>query len=966
MDHFRAAVAPILEERCLRCHSGAQPKGGLDLSTRQNALAGGDSGPAVVPGKVEESLLPGFIEGERPEMPKGDEPLSAAQIQTLRKWIAAGAQWPEQVVLRDKSRWWSLERLRRPTIPPVAARDATWMRSPVDGFLTARMRAGGLEPSPPSDRRTLIRRLTFDLHGLPPTPEEIDAFVADTSPDAYERLVDRLLASPRYGERWGRHWLDVAHYADTHGYDKDKRRPHAWPYRDWIIRALNADKPYDEFAWEQIAGDTGGQSLARGDGIVATGFLAAGPWDFVGHVELREGTVDKEITRNLDRDDVVTSVMSTFTSFMVHCARCHDHKFDPIPQDDYYSLQAVFAGIERANRAYEPDPAAARRRGTLERRLEELAERRAAIQQELVERAGPQLEALDKRLDQLAAPPETKRPEYGYHSQIEPRAKIAKWVQVDLGREVEIAHVVYLGCHDDFAGIGAGFGFPPRYRIEISNDPQFATGVVTVVDHTADDVPNPGCRPQAAAVGRAARYVRMTATKLAPRSNDFIFALAELAALDAAGTNLAAGASVSALDSIEAPVRWAKRNLVDGIAHVAAVPEQLGEMARLQQERSAILDRALDDGFATRVAAAERELQNAKAGLAALAPPALVFAAATRFEPQGNFTPPPEGRPRSIHVLARGNVTSPLGPAEPGALSAVGWLPARFDLADPDDEAARRAALADWIVDRENPRFWRSMANRLWHYHFGRGLVDTPNDFGRMGSKPTHPELLDWLACELRDRGGSLKTLHRLIVTSSAYRQSSAASPANQRIDPDNRLVWRMNRRRLEAEAVRDAAMAIAGTLRQTMHGPGYDLFGFEDDHSPRYDYRAYDVDNPATLRRTVYRFVVRSVPDPFMETLDCPDPSINAARRNTTITPLQALALLNNRFMVRQAEHFAARVTVAEEDLPTQLDRAMQLAFGRSPTPAEALSLADYARRHGLANTCRVLFNANEFLFVD
>jgi hypothetical protein len=755
----------------------------------------------------------------------------------------------------------------RPPLPAV--RDVARARTPIDRFILARLETEGLTPAPEADRRTLLRRLTFDLHGLPPTPDEIGAFVNDTRPDAYERLVDRLLASPRYGERWGRHWLDVVHYGDTHGYDKDKLRPNAWPYRDYVIHALNDDRPYDRFVQEQLAGDV----LFPGtrDGIIALGFLAAGPWDFVGQVELREGTLDKAITRNLDRDDMVATTMNTFVSLTVQCARCHDHKFDPLSQKEYYQLQAVFAAVDRADRPIDP--------GT-----------RAIV----------------------------ARPEFGYHSAIEPRPDVAKWVQIDLGKPTPMEKIVYVGCHDTFNNIGAGFGFPVRYRIDVSDDPEFRS-FLTVLDRTGADVANPGVTPQTVEVGgRAARYVRVTATRLAPRQNDFIFALAELEVWAPDGRNAARGATVTALDSIEAPVRWRKANLVDGYFY-------RGETAT----------------------------------------PALVYAAATEFAPQGQFTPT-RGKPRPIFVLQRGSEKSPREEVGPGTLACLAELPSVFDLPPGHAEGQRRAALARWITDRRNPLTWRSIVNRVWHYHFGRGLVETPSDFGRMGAAPSHPELLDWLACEFRDGGQSLKALHRRIVTSAVYRQASRHDEANARIDAGNRYLWRMNRRRLEAEALRDAVLAVSGKLDLHMGGPGFRAFGFKDDHSPHYKYEEYDPDEPSAHRRSVYRFLVRSVPDPFMETLDCADPSLTVERRNETLTALQALALLNNRFMVRLAAHFAARAEASAPDLPGRVAAAHRLALGREPAPAEQAVLLDYARAHGLANVCRLLLNTNEFCFVD
>ena len=352
---FREQVAPILKARCLRCHQGKDAKGDVDLSKASGVIDGQGDGWVVVPGKPGESRLLEVISGAKPTMPKSGDRLNAGQVETIRSWIAEGASWRDGEVLKaDPNDWWSLRPIVRPAVPDPGPEGARWVRTPIDAFVYAALKAKGLSPSPEADRRTLIRRVSFDLTGLPPTPEEVEAFLADPAPDAYERLVDRLLASPRYGERWGRHWLDVARYGDTHGYDKDKPRPNAWPYRDYVIRAFNEDKPYGRFVREQVAGDV----LFPGtrDGVEALGFISAGPWDFIGHAEVPESKLDGQIARLLDRDDMVANTMNTFVSMTVQCARCHDHKFDPVTQEDYYSLHAVFAALDRADRPYDLDP----------------------------------------------------------------------------------------------------------------------------------------------------------------------------------------------------------------------------------------------------------------------------------------------------------------------------------------------------------------------------------------------------------------------------------------------------------------------------------------------------------------------------------------------------------------------------------------------------------------------------------
>jgi hypothetical protein len=969
---FIKDVQPLLAKNCYGCHGPEKQKSNYRLDARPYALKGGDIGKPIVAGDSAHSPLIHYVSGAHSEIvmpPKGDL-LTREQVGVLRAWIDQGAVWPadaDRIKVADWNDWWSFRPIARPAVPAGA-------ENPIDAFVLAKMREMHLTASPPADRRALIRRVYFDLIGLPPAPVEVEAFAKDPDARAYERLVDRLLDSPRYGERWGRHWLDAVRYGDTHGYDKDKIREHAWPYRDYVIRALNADKPYDRFVKEQLAGDVLYPGTA--DGVVALGFIAAGPWDFVGQVELREGTIDKTITRNLDRDDMVTAAMNTFTSLTAQCARCHNHKFDPISQEDYYSLQAVFAGVDRADRAYEPNEDVARQRRELKGRVEELAARQAEIDKAIAVAAGPELAAIDARLASLASVKTAggERPEFGYHSQIANDQDAVKWVQVDLGLATAIDRIVLVGCNDHFNNIGAGFGFPVRYKVEICDDGTFKANVIVVADQTAADVANPGVRPLSIAVGgKAGRYVRVTATRLAPRKDDFIFALAELSVITPDGANAALGKTVTALDSIEAPVRWRRANLVDGYYFGVDAKGTQADAAKLEERREAIVAKAIDAATRRRLEAVERETKEAAGQLAALPPPGLVYAAANEFEPQGSLVPT-HGKPRPVFLLNRGSEKQPKEEVGPGtvSLSLVPDLASRFKISADQGESARRAALAEWIADRRNPLTWRSIVNRVWQDHFGRGIVETPNDFGHMGALPSHPELLDWLACEFRDGGefirtaGSIKQLHRLIVTSATYRQSCADDSANARLDGGNQFLWRMNRSRLDAEAIRDSVLSVAGQLDLTMGGPGFRDFGFKDDHSPHYAYAEYDPDAAGTQRRSVYRLIVRSVPDPFMETLDCADPSQIVARRNETLTPLQALAMMNNRFMVRMAEHFAERVEKLGADLPGQIDAACRLAYGRAATDLERRTLVEVAQRHGLASACRLILNANEFVFVD
>lgn len=839
-----------------------------------------------------------------------------------------------------------------------------------------------MRPSREADRRTLLRRLSFDLIGLPPSREEAEQFLNDPRADAYERLVDRLLASPQYGERWGRHWLDVVHFGETHGYDKDKLRPNAWPYRDYVIRSFNRDKPWPRFVEEQLAGDV--LFADSPDGIAATGFIAAGPWDYVGHVELPETKTDGLIARYNDRDDMLMTTMSSFQSLTVHCARCHDHKFDPISQKDYYSLQAVFAGVDRANRAYDSNPEVHKARRALLAERRKVEEELKSIDEEIANMRSDQLQRLDRRREALKTiqgadlKPMIKPRTLGYHSQISSAADREKWVQIDLGESRKIDQIILVPAYEIYGGHpGPGFGFPKRFRIEISDNGQFKQPTV-VADETAADFPHPGNVPYSVSITNGmARYARVTATKLWLRTGDWIFAMGEMGVVSS-GTNSAAGATVTALDSIEAAPNWGARYLVDEVSVIMQSGENKGEWidraiqqaqarsesSELESERLRLARSLLDHKTRSRWDYCKTRLADLKQEMGALPRPELVYAATHEFAAEGSFK---AANPiRTVHLLSRGDVKRPKEAMKPGVLAVFSDLARGFEINDLKDEGSRRAALAHWLTQPNNLLTRRSVVNRVWQYHFGRGIVETANDFGHMGALPSHPELLDWLACWFQENGESIKRLHRLILTSATYRQTSASRPEFARIDGDNRLLWRMNRRRLEAEAIRDSVLSAAGQLDLRMGGPSIQQFYFKDDHSPVYDYTGYEVNEPGARRRAVYRHIVRSVPDPFMDCLDAADPSLLTPRRNTTLTALQALATLNNPFVLRQAEHFAERLTGSTGDVTSPVRKAYQLALSRPATSAEVKELSAYAKEHGMTNACRLLFNLNEFLFVD
>jgi mono/diheme cytochrome c family protein len=657
---FFEQIAPIFERRCFSCHNDRDRKGGLSLESAEALGKGGDSGEVVWAGDPESSYLLELIvpvDG-RAAMPKNADPLTAAEIEAVRRWIASGAQWPPEVKLSaarvTDTDWWSLRPLVRPAVPDPP--QDVLVRNPIDAFVADKHRELGLAFSPEADRRTLIRRLVFDLTGLPPTPEEVEAFVADTTSDAYERLVDRLLSSPRYGERWARHWLDVVHFGETHGYDKDKPRPNAWPYRDYVIRSLNDDKPYGRFLAEQIAGDV--LFPGTSDGIEALGFIAAGPWDLIGHAEVPETKLDGRIARHLDRDDMVQNTIMTFNSLTVGCAQCHHHKFDPITQEDYYGLQAVFAALDRADRPFDPDPETAVQR-------QRLAERRRIL--------------TEQQKDSGSTNPGTCRSRTAESGPRDCRRQQARRSGASGTRLSQPGRNRGGSGKVGSSGFGPAAGdrahrnhrLPRRLRrdrcgIRVSGAVQDRSGrrcrvqgrVRLLVDRTEADFPNPGTAPVRDDVKFTARFVRVTATRLAERQRDYIFALSELKLLDAAGNNVALDRPVTASDSIEAPVRWRKQNLVDGIYPGSSGSAE--ELALLTARRSAWLEEKVD--AATREALARNASEQAALEQAwkQLPPQRFVYAGMVHTG-SGAFrgTGADGGRPRTIHVLARGDITSP-------------------------------------------------------------------------------------------------------------------------------------------------------------------------------------------------------------------------------------------------------------------------------------------------------------------
>jgi hypothetical protein len=864
--------------------------------------------------------------------------------------------------------WWAVRPLKQPAPPAVAPDDAPRVRTPIDRFVFAKLREKGLAPSREADMRVLLRRVTFDLTGLPPTPAEIDAFLADNSPGAYEKQVDRLLASPAYGERWARHWMDAVHFAETHGHDQDRVRPNAWRYRDYLIAAFNSDTPYPRFVREQIAADVLYPDEPRQ--IPALGLLAAGPWDESSLRDIREDSIDRQVGYYLDRDDMVTTVMATFTSLTAHCARCHDHKFDPISQTDYYRLQAVFAGVGRADRAFDADPTVAKKRSELKTTLAALDRDDAALlarvraadfrkdvaSWEAKQKEGVRWQTLDvasaastqgatlTTLPDGSVRSEGNRPERDTYS-VTTRSRLNGITAVRLE----------LLTDDSLPHHGPGRQDNGNLHLSEIRIAARTTGDAKAVDllPPASDYDQPGWTVKHAVDGNPA-----TAWGIYPqvgRRHAAVFPFKHPLG-DGGEVELAI-----ALDQLHGG-----GHLIGRFRLSATTSANPVDAAPLPDPLPAILD----TDAAKRTPEQQDRLglyvlrAKASAEMETLPAPLPVYAAAADFAPDGSHKP--VATPRPVYVLRRGDIHSPLAEVQPGALSCIPGLPGAFDLPSNHREGVRRAALAKWLTDPKNVLTWRSIVNRVWHYHFGRGIVDTPNDFGKMGGTPTHPELLDWLAVEFQNQGGSIKKLHRLVVTSSVYRQSSAHNAQFARLDADNRCLWRMPRDRLEAEEVRDAILLAADRLDRRMGGPSDQQFAMKPGiHvTPFVEYGKFDWDRPQGHRRSVYRFVFRTLPDPFVECLDGAEASQLAPVRNVSVTAPQSLALFNNEFVLVHAKAMAA--SLEKQPPEERIATACRRLWGRPPTAAEAKEFESFATKHGLANLCRVLFNSNEFLFVD
>ena len=833
----------------------------------------------------------------------------------------------------DKLDHWSFKPVIRPALPETKNR--VWARNEVDRFILARLEKEHLQPAREADRATWLRRVSFDLIGLPPSPEQTEAFVRDHHRDAYEHVVEELLASPRYGERWAQHWLDVVRYADTHGFEVNTERPNAWPYRDYVIEAFNRDTPYDRFIREQIAGDASAQDAA-------TGFLVTASVLLPGQIGADE--VSKRLARQDSLDEIVVNTGQTFLGLSIGCARCHDHKFDAISARDYYSMQAFFAGVEYGDRELRTPEAEVRRKeaASLKVRLANI-EKGLAQFEPLAQVGSPPSRHSDARLNEETFPPRD--------------AKFIRFTIHDSNQHPTLGLIE--PCVDEFE-IFSDEARPRNVALASNLTKVTASGSRTSDHHRLEHI-NDG------KYGNSHSWMSDE-----PGRGWVIFELAEVTRIGS--------------------IRWSRDR--EGQFSDRLATEYLIEVAEAGGEWHAVADStdrhphkdgdtkstavafstvglSADEAIRAKTLLAEKKDLESK--LAVLGAGQMAFA--------GTFR-----KPDDIHLLNRGDPEQPKEAVGPAVLKALGTL----ILGSETGEQQRRLALAQWIASSDNPLTARVMVNRIWQDHFGTGLVETPSDFGRNGARPSHPELLDWLAAEFIRSGWSVKHLHRLVTLSATYRQSSvirghfpeARIQSSQRgaerlktdaprtdfakageSDSDVRLLWRFPSRRLDSESIRDSMLAVSGRLSLKMGGRGFDLFNSRGGLSGFNPVESYSGDG---LRRMIYAHKVRREREAVFGAFDCPDAGQSTARRRESTTPIQALNLFNSRFTLEEAKAFADRVIAdSGQDIRQQIQRAYQLALSRAPSSVELADGTPVVRAQGLATLCRALYNSNEFLFI-
>ena len=904
---FHQDIRPLFENNCFDCHGEETQKNGLRLDSVLGILKGSDSGePLFVRGSSADSLLIKMVTSTDPKHmmpPKGDR-LPEEAVTKLRTWIDTGAAMPGEAdaakALQIKTDHWSFQPVQRPTPPQTGH---PFVQNPIDEFVVEALHTKGLTPSAPAGRGTLIRRLYLIMHGLPPSPEEVTAFVQDKRPDAYARLVESILASPRYGERWARHWMDVVRYADTNGFETNRPRPNAYPYRDWIIESFNADTPYDQFIRQQIAGD----AL---DADAATGFLVAGTYDIVKSPDITLSLMQ----RQEELADIVNTTGTAFMGLTMGCARCHNHKFDPILQKDYFAMQAVFAGVNYGERPLrkKPDPAAEAA----------VAEARAT--------ESTQSAALDVFRQKAAAAAasagateRTLRP------------------AVDALRNEEVLAPVE-AVSIRFTITATSGGEPCLDELEIYDSTGRNTALATQGATASASGTLPGYEAHKlehlidGRTGNDRSWIADTGTGWvqidlpAPTRVEKI-----IWGRDRTGQFKDRVATSYVIEAATAPGTWVTVARSDDRAPFNGAHDPNAFLADLT------------DADASAARTLQTDLAATKARIAAMTSADSAWI--------GTFS-----QPEKTHRLYRGEPLQKREVVAPDVLTVLGTVGMPVE----EPEQQRRLKFANWVASPHHPLTARVMVNRLWHYIFGQGIVSTPSDFGLNGARPTHPELLDWLADEFVRSGWSVKHIQRLILLSGAFQQNSAPREDALTADADAAFVWRFPPRRIEAEAIRDAMLTVSGALDLRMGGPGFSLMDIVEENVMHYF--AKEKFTPVEFRRMVYQFRIRQTTDSVFSSFDCPDGGQVMPKRSRSNTPLQALNLFNSSFVLQQAGLLAERLHTEAGDSPeAQIDRAYALFYGRPPDNWEREQSAAFIRAEGLPSFCRALYNTSEFLFV-
>ncbi len=890
---FTKDIQPLLNAHCVKCHGSKKQMGDLRVDSSAATLKGGERGPVVIAGKSADSYLIAAVSHQDPEiaMPPEGDPLTAEQVGLLRAWIDQGAKGPADEMVPTRPVPWSFRPVKRPDLPGTA--------SSIDLLVERPLQEKNLALSPEADRRTLIRRMYLIMHGLPPTSEEVAVFLNDDRPGAYERLVERVLASPRYGERWARHWLDIARFAESNGFETNRVRKNAWPYRDYVIRAFNEDKPYNQFVREQIAGDALG-------GDEGTGFLVAGAYDLV-------KSPDVNLTLMQRQDELADIVNTTGTAFLgltLGCARCHDHKFDPVTQKDYYAVQAIFAGVNFA-----PRPLPVKRSSTSEQEL-------VALKRQLAD-AETALGVFRAKAAKSTVASKTLRPAVNERMNEESFPAVTTTavrftiLATNASEPCLDELEIYDAQGENVALITAGAvptasGTLPGHaihKLEHINDGRTGNDRSWISNQ-------PGKGWVQLTFPSAKRIERIVwGRDRAQRFKDRIATNYRIEVTDANGD----WKQVASSDDRE--------------PFAGGDPSEF--LKRLSED-----DAKTARGLQSEIASIQTRVSQLTDGL-----PAWL----------GTFSQPGE-----THRLYRGDPLLKKEVVAPDAIAALGSLGMALD----EPEQQRRLKLANWLASPENPLTARVMVNRLWHYVFGTGIVETPSDLGGNGVPPINPELLDWLADEFVRSGWSVKQMQRLILQSRTFRQSSAPRVDGLAADADARLLWRYPPRRMEAEAIRDCVLATSGALDLRMGGPGFFLQIVEEDNV--YRYFPKEKFGPEDFRRMVYLNRIRQEQDPVFGSFDCPSGNQVMPKRSRSNTPLQALNLFNSPFILQQADILAARLIKDAGDAPeSQARRAFELFAAREPDRFELDASVEMIGEHGLAAFCRALFNTSEFLFV-